>query len=137
MNNIHKHENVVLQSHFGIVLGVLSLGCILSAIGIVSHYILWMALPVLIFGVFLGLQGILLRLEFTPYSFDIYRNSKLLRRFPYQNWLHWRLLWPRLPILLYFREKRSIHFLPVIFRIKRLRQELDERLIYEDSHDEV
>ncbi|BBL85897.1 hypothetical protein PMYN1_Chma85 (chromatophore) [Paulinella micropora] len=137
MNNSSKGGVVILQSHLGIILGIFGLACILFAFGMTWDYILWIAFPIFTFGIFLGLQSQLLKIEFTDYSFDVSRGNHLLRRFPYENWLHWRLFWPRLPILFYFREEKSIHFLPIIFGVKKLRQELDQRLTHEYYPNEI
>ena len=79
-------------------------------------------------GLFLLLQTVLLRLEFTPDALLVWRQSTLLRSFPYGAWLGWRLFWPALPVLFYFREQRSIHLLPVLFDAATLRQQLELRL---------
>lgn len=75
----------------------------------------WLAGVVAVFGLFLLLQTALLRLEFNDDSLLVWRRTTLLRRFPYSEWLAWRVFWPGLPVLFYFREERSIHLLPVLF----------------------
>ena len=55
-------------------------------------------------------------------------NSRKLRRFPYDQWLSWRLFAPWLPGLFYFRETQSIHFLPILFSPKELREQLELRV---------
>lgn len=80
----------------------------------------WLGLPVSLFGLFLLIQTITLRLQFTETALDIYRSKKLIRRFPYSEWYNWRVFWPRVPILFYFKEVKSIHFLPIIFDPKSL-----------------
>ena len=49
-------------------------------------------------------------------------------RFPYADWLGWKLFWSALPVLFYFREHRSIHLLPVLFDATSLREQLDHHL---------
>jgi len=137
MNNSSKGGIAILQSHLGIILGIFGLAFILLAFGVIWNYILWIAFPILTFGIFLGLQSQLITIEFTDYSFNVSRRNNLLRQFPYKTWLHWRLFWPRLPILFYFREENSIHFLPVIFNVKKLRLELDQRLTHEYYPNEI
>jgi hypothetical protein len=56
------------------------------------------------------------------------RQDQLLRRFPYSDWMSWRLFWPGLPALFYFREERSIHLLPVLFDPVTLQSQLRQRL---------
>jgi Protein of unknown function (DUF3119) len=80
----------------------------------------WLCLAVSLFGLFLLIQTITLRLQFTETALDIYRSKELIRRFPYVEWYNWRVFWPNLPILFYFKEINSIHFLPIIFDPKML-----------------
>ena len=44
------------------------------------------------------------------------------------QWLSWRLFAPWLPGLFYFRETQSIHFLPILFSPKELREQLELRV---------
>jgi len=81
----------------------------------------WLSLAIAFFGVFLFFQALTLRLEFAPEALIIYRNKTQLRCFPYQDWQNWRLFWPGFPILLYFREVKSIHFLPILFDARTLK----------------
>ena len=74
----------------------------------------WPTLVVVLFGVFLLIQTASLRLEFEERALIVWQNSRELRRFPYDQWLTWRLFAPWLPGLLYFRETQSIHFLSLI-----------------------
>lgn len=87
----------------------------------------WLSLASLIFGLFLLFQAVTLRLCFTETALDIYRGQTLIRRFPYQEWQNWRIFWPPLPILFYFKEVKSIHFLPILFDPKMLRNCLETR----------
>lgn len=80
-----------------------------------------------LFGLFLMFQAVTLRLQFTPTDLDIYRGEKLIRRFPYQEWQNWRIFWNGVPILFYFKEVKSIHFLPIIFDPNTLKTCLEER----------
>lgn len=75
----------------------------------------WLSLPIAIFGLFLTYQAATLRLEFTPTDLDIYRNKQLIRRFPFAEWQNWQVFWQPVPILFYFKEVKSIHFLPILF----------------------
>lgn len=87
----------------------------------------WVAAVVALFGLFLLFQTVTLRLLLTETAFDLYRGETLLRRFPYQDWQNWRIFWPQLPILLYFREVKSIHFLPILFDARALKACLERR----------
>ncbi|BAZ18013.1 hypothetical protein NIES4071_98950 [Calothrix sp. NIES-4071] len=80
-----------------------------------------------ILGLFLMVQAVTIRLQFTATDLDVYRGEKLLRRFPYLEWLNWRIFWDSVPILFYFKEVKSIHFLPIIFDPNTLKACLEER----------
>jgi hypothetical protein len=88
---------------------------------------LWVGLAIALFGLFLLFQAISLRLKFTLTDLDIYRGETLIRRFPYQDWQNWEIFWSPVPILFYFKEVKSIHFLPIIFDSKMLRTCLEQR----------
>ncbi|ABG52200.1 MAG: DUF3119 family protein [Trichodesmium sp. St16_bin4-tuft] len=81
----------------------------------------WVSIAIAILGLFLLIQTITIRLKFTETALEVYRSEKLLRNFPYQDWLNWEIFWSPIPILFYFREIKSIHFLPIIFDPKMLR----------------
>jgi len=120
--------SVTLTPHYGVALGVVVLGA-----GCLGLWPLWPGAPLVAlvisgFGLFLVLQTALLRLEFSGDALLVWRQDTLLRRFPYESWLSWRLFWPGLPVLFYFREQRSIHFLPVLFNPSSLRQQLETHL---------
>lgn len=87
----------------------------------------WLAAVVAVFGVFLLFQAVTLRLQFTASDLDVYRGETLIRRFPYQDWQNWRIFWPTLPVLFYFKEVKSIHFVPVLFDSKQLQACLEQR----------
>lgn len=87
----------------------------------------WVAGAIALFGLFLMFQAVTLRLLFTPTDLDIYRGEKLIRRFPYQEWQNWRIFWNSIPILFYFKEVKSIHFLPILFNPNTLKTCLEER----------
>lgn len=85
----------------------------------------WLSLVVSLFGLFLLIQSQILRLQFSADALLVWRGSTVLRRFPYSEWLSWTLFWPALPVLFYFSEQRSIHFLPVLFDPNTLREQLN------------
>ena len=88
----------------------------------------WPTVVVVLFGVFLLIQTASLRLEFEERALIVWQNSRELRRFAYDQWLTWRLFAPWLPGLFYFRETQSIHFLPILFSPKQLREQLELRV---------
>jgi hypothetical protein len=81
-----------------------------------------------LFGLFLLYQAASLRLIFTDTDLDIYRGEKLIRRFPYAEWEIWDIFWSPVPVLFYFREVNSIHFLPILFSPEELRSQLEQHL---------
>lgn len=91
----------------------------------------WLGGAIALFGLFLLIQALTIRLQFSETALDVYRSGKLIRRFPYTDWLNWRIFWQPVPILFYFREVKSIHFLPVLFDPKALAACL-EPLPYKD-----
>ena len=88
----------------------------------------WPTVVGVVFGVFLLIQTASLRLEFEERALIVWQNGRELRRFPYDQWLTWRLFAPWLPGLFYFRETKSIHFLPILFSQKQLREQLELRV---------
>jgi Protein of unknown function (DUF3119) len=82
---------------------------------------LWVGIGIGIFGLFLTIQTAIIKLKFTTIALEVYRGSKLIRTFPYQEWETWQIFWQPLPILFYFKEVNSIHFLPIIFDPQVLR----------------
>ncbi|MGF1498463.1 MAG: DUF3119 family protein [Elainellaceae cyanobacterium] len=93
----------------------------------------WLSGAIALFGLFLMFQAATLRLVFTDSALDIYRGESLIRRFPYQDWQNWRIFWSPLPILFYFKEVNSIHFLPILFDAKTLQACLETRQLPKSS----
>lgn len=92
-----------------------------------SGLFLWAGIPVLLFAIFLGIQAATLRLHFAATALEIYRGQTQIRYFPYAGWYHWEVYWPAVPILFYFREINSIHFLPMLFDANMLTECLNAR----------
>ncbi|WP_121968367.1 DUF3119 family protein [Leptolyngbya sp. BC1307] len=86
---------------------------------------LGLGLALALLGLFLLYQSTTIRLVFTPTDLEVRRNDRLLKTFPYAEWLNWQVFWPSVPILFYFKEVNSIHFLPVLFDPQQLRECLD------------
>lgn len=82
---------------------------------------IWVGAILGIFGIFLAIQTAIIKLEFTPITLNVYRGSKVIRTFPYSEWSNWEIFWQPVPILFYFKEVNSIHFLPIIFDAQMLR----------------
>jgi Protein of unknown function (DUF3119) len=81
---------------------------------------IWFGLGIGVFGLFLAIQASIIKLEFTTTTLNVYRSSTVIRTFPYSEWENWVIFWQPVPILFYFKEVNSIHFLPVIFDPKML-----------------
>ncbi|PZO45120.1 MAG: DUF3119 domain-containing protein [Pseudanabaena frigida] len=79
-----------------------------------------------IFGLFLVYQAATIRLVFTATDLEVYRSQEKFRTFPYQEWQDWQVFWFAFPVLFYFKEVKSIHFLPVLFDVKMLRTCLEK-----------
>ena len=105
-----------LKPSYSVALGVVGLGL---SIALIQP---WVSIVVVLFGVFLLFQTVALRLVFTSTDLDVYRGETLIRRFPYQDWQNWRIFWGPVPVLFYFKEVKSIHFLPMLFSPVMLRE---------------
>ncbi|MCP9799608.1 DUF3119 family protein [Synechococcus sp. RedBA-s] len=119
---------VILAPRPWLPLGILALGLALLPLQRV-----WNGAPIAagvvgVLGLFLLLQTLLLRLQFSDEALLVWSRSRLLRRFPYSDWLGWTVFWGPLPVLFYFRERQSPHLLPVIFDATALRQQLELHL---------
>lgn len=86
----------------------------------------WVAAAVGVFGLFLLIQAAIIRLQFTATALVVSRSGKEIRRFPYAEWQEWEIFWSPVPVLFYFREVKSIHFLPVLFQPQELRACLEK-----------
>lgn len=101
---------------------------VLAVVGIPLWFFKFWAVAsvLLIFSLFLTVQTATLRLVFSPTDLDIYRGNSLIRKFPYKDWQNWQIFWQPIPILFYFKEIKSIHFLPIIFNAQTLKACLEE-----------
>jgi len=122
--------SVSLAPNFAVPLGVSLLGLLCLPLQPSWMGFRWLALVLVLFGGFLLLQARLLRLEFNDVALLVWRGEREIRRFPYADWLGWRVFWPGVPVLLYFREERSIHLLPVLFDPTALREQLERHLAH-------
>ena len=80
------------------------------------------------FSFFLLLQSFTLRIKISQDDFIVLQLGKEIRRFPFKNWLTWKLFLPSLPGIFYFREKSSPHLLPILFNPEQLRNQLKEKV---------
>ena len=110
---------------------------VLIGVGVSLGGLLWtllgtgpaiLASVIVLFGLFLLYQTATLRLVFTETALDIYRGETRIRQFPYAEWEIWDIFWTPVPILFYFREVNSIHFLPILFNPAALRSQLEQHV---------
>ncbi|KEF41151.1 MAG: hypothetical protein ER33_13025 [Cyanobium sp. CACIAM 14] len=121
-------DEVVLGPRFWVPLALLLLAAAGLGLRPLWSPLLWPALGTGLLGAFLLVQSVLLRLRFTPEALLVARRDTVIRRFPYDAWIGWRVWWPALPVLFYFREEKSIHLLPMLFDATGLRDQLERRL---------
>lgn len=114
-SNVLSTDSVTLAPNYNIPI-VIIIGGI--ALGLWSSIL---ALVVTIFGIFLLIQSNLIKLTFTSTALDVYRGEKQIKTFPYTEWENWVIFWQPIPILFYFKEVKSIHFLPIIFDSEMLK----------------
>ncbi len=113
-------ENMILKPFYRLPILIISLGLLLLPLPINP----WPSIIISSFGLFLLIQSLILRVEFTSDDLVVLQMGRELRRFPFKSWIAWRLLLPNLPGLLYFREEASPHLLPIIFDPKELENQL-------------
>jgi len=81
-----------------------------------------------IFGLFLVYQAATIRLVFTTTDLEVYRSQEKFRVFPSQEWQDWKIFWFSFPVLFYFKEIKSIHFLPILFDVQTLKTCLEKHI---------
>ena len=125
MNNNSKIEDsVTINPSFQlpIILIILSFMLLFLKIGFI---------PTIVsasFSFFLLLQSFTLRIKITKNDFIVLQFGKEIRRFPFKNWLTWKLFLPKLPGIFYFREKSSPHLLPILFNPDQLKEQLQDKV---------
>jgi len=107
-------EVVELSPNYKIPLALIAIAIALCFISF------WLGGIVALLGLFLTIQTVLIRLQFTNEALVVLRSGKAIKTFPYSEWLNWEIFWSPIPILFYFREVNSIHFLPIIFNSQTL-----------------
>ena len=113
-------DSIIISPSFQlpIILIVLSFMLLFLNIG------LWPTIVSSSFSFFLLLQAFTLRINITKEDFIVLQLGKEIRRFPFKNWIAWKLFLPDLPGIFYFRETNSPHLLPILFNPKQLKEEL-------------
>jgi len=131
-----KQETITLSPDYRLPAAILAIGLGLIFLGnsmilgsqLFSLIVLIVGIIISLFSFFLTLQTAIIRLSFTEEALLVYRSQKVIRKFPYSDWMNWEIFWKPVPILFYFREVKSIHFVPVLFDVKTLRKCLEERI---------
>ena len=123
-NQIGPNKGVLLAPSYQLPLLISAIGPLLLLLPLHP----WPTIVINVFGFFLLLQSFTLRLEFTNTDLIVLQLGKELRRFPFKNWLAWKIFLPKLPGLLYFREEASPHLLPVLFDPKALEEQLKSKV---------
>ena len=120
INDLKSKDSVTISPSFQlpIILIFLSFMLLFLNIGI------WPTIVSASFSLFLLLQAFTLRINITKEDFIVLQLGKEIRRFPFKNWIAWKLFLPNLPGIFYFRETSSPHLLPILFNPKQLKDEL-------------
>ena len=122
--NSQVEDSVTIAPSFQLPIILIVLSCSLLFLKIGT-------LPTIIsasFSFFLLLQSFTLRIKITQEDFIVLQLGKEIRRFPFKNWLTWKLFLPNLPGIFYFREKSSPHLLPILFNPEQLRDQLKDKV---------
>lgn len=103
----------------------LSLAVVVLGI-LATQWLLGVGVALIIFGLFLGFQTATVRIAFAGEDFEVWQYGRRVVAFPYREWVKWQLFWPSVPILFYFREVYSPHFIPMLFCHRSLLENLDK-----------
>ena len=122
--NSNLEDSVTISPSFQLPLILIALSFFLLFLNIGTY-------PTIIsasFSFFLLLQAFTLRIKISQDDFIVLQLGKEIRRFPFKNWLTWKLFLPNLPGIFYFREKSSPHLLPILFNPEQLRDQLKDKV---------
>ncbi len=119
-----KSEEIVLNPMHRLPILIALLGIVILLAPIAN----FIGIGISTFGLFLLIQSFTLKIKFTSEDFVVLQLGKEIRRFPFKNWISWRIFFPQLPGILYFRETASPHLLPVLFDIDTLKNQLKKRV---------
>ncbi len=124
LSSMNKSDEIVLTPMYRLPLIIVLLGIFLF-LAPIPNYI---GITISIFGLFLLIQSFTLKIKLTLEDFIVLQLGKEIRRFPFKNWIAWRIFLPQLPGILYFRETASPHLLPILFDIDILKSQLQLRV---------
>ena len=122
-NSLDK-DSVILPPSYRLPLLIIFTGLLF----LVTPFNPWPTIVISSFGFFLLLQSFTLKLKFTNDDLIVMQLGNELRRFPFKNWIAWRIILPKLPGFLYFREEASPHLLPILFEVSSLKEQLRLRV---------
>ena len=122
--NSLDNESVILSASYRLPIFIIFIGLLF----LITPFNPWATIIISSFGFFLLLQSFTLKLKFTNNDLIVMQLGNELRRFPFKNWIAWRIILPQLPAFLYFREEASPHLLPILFEVNSLKEELRLRV---------
>ena len=118
--NSTDNESVTLSPSYRLPIFIIFVGLLF----LITPFNPWPTIVISSFGFFLLLQSFTLKIKFTKEDFIVMQLGNELRRFPFKNWIAWRIILPKLPGFLYFREEASPHLLPILFEVNALKKQL-------------
>ena len=122
--NSPSKDCVILSPSYRLPIFIIFIGLLF----LITPFHPWPTILISSFGFFLLLQSFTLKLKFTKNDLIVIQLGNELRRFPFKKWIAWRIIFPQLPGLLYFREEASPHLLPILFDVNSLREQLRLRV---------
>ena len=122
-NSLEK-DSVILPPSYRLPILIIFTGLLF----LITPFHPWPTIIISSFGFFLLLQSFTLKLKFTKDDLIVTQLGNELRRFPFKNWIAWRIILPKLPGFLYFREEASPHLLPILFEVNALKEQLRLRV---------
>ena len=122
-NSLEK-DTVILPPSYRLPILIIFTGLLF----LITPFHPWPTIIISSFGFFLLLQSFTLKLKFTNDDLIVMQLGNELRRFPFKNWIAWRIILPKLPGFLYFREEASPHLLPILFEVSSLKEQLRLRV---------
>ena len=122
--NPTDNDSVILSPSYRLPIFIIFAGLLF----LITPFNPWPTIVISSFGFFLLLQSFTLKIKFTKEDFIVMQLGNELRRFPFKNWIAWRIILPKLPGFLYFREEASPHLLPILFEVNALKKQLRLRV---------
>ncbi len=119
-----EKDSVILSPSYRLPIFIILIGLLF----LTTPFQPWPTILISSFGFFLLLQSFTLKLKFTNEHLVVMQLGNELRRFPFKNWISWRIILPQLPGFLYFREEASPHLLPILFEVNSLKEQLRLRV---------